>query len=85
MKFISAAIRPAVWCCCLANVSTQGRFVDADRARIYYEVEGTGDPLVLIHGWSLNLRMLDSQIADLSRQHQVVRIDRRGFWAVDRR
>jgi pimeloyl-ACP methyl ester carboxylesterase len=34
---------------------------------------------VLIHGWSLNLRMWDPQLDDLSRHYQVIRIDRRGF------
>ena len=29
----------------------QGYFNTADIAHLYYEVRGTGRPLVLIHGW----------------------------------
>lgn len=79
MKVASVLIGLAVSCCAIALASAQGRFVEAERARIYYEVDGKGDPIVLIHGWSLNLRMWDPQIEDLARQHQVIRIDRRGF------
>lgn len=78
MIFRLAAIGVA-WCCAIATASAQGRYVDAERARIYYEVDGTGDAIVLIHGWSLNLRMFDPQIEDLAREHRVVRVDRRGF------
>jgi 3-oxoadipate enol-lactonase len=46
---------------------------------IYYEVEGKGTPLVLIHGWSLNLRMWDQQTSELKRRFKVIRYDRRGF------
>lgn len=79
MKRRTIVIAAAMSCACLASAFAQGRFVDVDRARIYYEVAGTGEPLVLIHGWSLNLGMWDPQMADLSRQYQVIRIDRRGF------
>lgn len=61
------------------NLASQGHFVDVNGARIYYEVQGTGEPLVLIHGWSLNLRMWDLQVPQLARTFKVIRIDRRGF------
>ncbi|HLW58538.1 MAG TPA: alpha/beta hydrolase [bacterium] len=43
------------------------------------EVEGQGPPVVLIHGWTLNLRMWDRQMKALSRRFRVIRYDRRGF------
>jgi 3-oxoadipate enol-lactonase len=46
---------------------------------IYYEVHGTGRPLVLIHGWTLNSRMWDDQVGALADRYCVVRYDRRGF------
>ena len=46
---------------------------------IYYESEGRGTPLVLIHGWSLNLGMWDRQVSELKRGFRVIRYDRRGF------
>lgn len=44
----------------------------------YYEADGTGRPLVLIHGHTLNLRMWDSQVPSLVRDHRVIRYDVRG-------
>ena len=46
---------------------------------IYYEVVGTGTPVVLIHGWSLNLRVWDQQVPALKDHFRVIRYDRRGF------
>ncbi|UCF78426.1 MAG: alpha/beta hydrolase [Candidatus Eiseniibacteriota bacterium] len=50
-----------------------------DGVHISYEMEGEGPALVLIHGWSLNLKMWDDQVPAFSRRYQVVRYDRRGF------
>jgi len=61
------------------SLAAQGSFETADGARIAYEIQGEGHPLVLIHGWSLNLRMWDDQVPTFSNSHQVVRYDRRGF------
>lgn len=47
--------------------------------RLYYEVAGTGPPLVLVHGFPLDARMWDRQMDALTAQHQVIRYDMRGF------
>lgn len=62
-----------------AVATAQGRTVRINGESLYYEVAGKGVPLVLIHGWSLNLRMWDPQTAELSRHFRVIRYDRRGF------
>ena len=46
---------------------------------LYYEVSGSGHPLVLIHGFSLDTRMWDDQFETFARHYQVVRYDCRGF------
>lgn len=46
---------------------------------LYYELDGDGPPLILIHGWTLNLRMWDPQVEGLGRRFRVIRFDRRGF------
>ncbi|HTR68782.1 MAG TPA: alpha/beta fold hydrolase [Mycobacteriales bacterium] len=46
---------------------------------LYYEVEGDGVPVVLIHGLSLDTRMWDDQIPALRGIAQVIRYDARGF------
>jgi pimeloyl-ACP methyl ester carboxylesterase len=57
----------------------QGGVAAVNGENLHYEVSGNGTPLVLIHGWSLNLRMWDPQVAALSRRFRVIRYDRRGF------
>jgi pimeloyl-ACP methyl ester carboxylesterase len=54
-------------------------FLSANGALLYYEVEGDGPPLVLLHGWSLDLRMFDLQMTALTHDYGVIRMDRRGF------
>ena len=46
-----------------------------------YVVEGTGPPLVLIHGWAVNHRYWDGNVGELARHATVIRYDRRGFGA----
>jgi pimeloyl-ACP methyl ester carboxylesterase len=50
---------------------------------IYYEDHGAGQPVVLIHGYTLSGRAWDKQIpALLEAGHRVITYDRRGFgWA----
>jgi 3-oxoadipate enol-lactonase len=54
-------------------------FLEGDGARIYYEVEGDGHPLLLIHGGLGDLRMWDGQVPAFAEQYQVIRYDTRGF------
>src|SRR5215211_7057477 len=62
-----------------ATGAAQGRVATINGETLNYEVSGVGAPLVLIHGWSLNLRMWDPQVASLSGRFRVIRYDRRGF------
>ena len=46
---------------------------------LYYEITSDGQPLVLVNGSSLDLRMWDEQIESFSTQFQVIRYDLRGI------
>jgi pimeloyl-ACP methyl ester carboxylesterase len=47
---------------------------------LYYEVQGTGAPVVLIHGWPLDSRSWEKQITALVEAgYQAITYDRRGF------
>jgi non-heme chloroperoxidase len=49
---------------------------------LYYEDHGTGQPVVLIHGWPLNGAAWERQAAALlAAGHRVITYDRRGFGA----
>jgi pimeloyl-ACP methyl ester carboxylesterase len=51
---------------------------------MYYEVSGTGQPVLLIHAGIADCRMWDEQVSSLSRRHMVVRCDMRGFGGTPR-
>lgn len=63
----------------VSTAHAQGQYATINGARIYYEVEGKGHPLVLIHGWPMSARMWDRQADVLARDFMVIRYDRRGF------
>ena len=54
-------------------------FLAVDGGNLYYEVEGTGEALVLIHGGLGSLRMWDGQAQALAGSYRVIRCDLRGF------
>jgi pimeloyl-ACP methyl ester carboxylesterase len=78
-KSAAAAI---LWCglgLACASGAPAGGTLDVGDARIEYTVAGRGPAVVLIHGWALNLREWDDQIAALAPHLRVVAYDRRGY------
>jgi len=57
----------------------QAGFIDAPGARLYYEAEGDGPALTLIHAGVAHLRMWDEQVAAWRDRLRVIRYDTRGF------
>lgn len=57
--------------------------LEANGARIKYEVDGSGEPVVLIHAGVANLRMWDEQVEALRDTYRVIRYDTRGFGATE--
>jgi 3-oxoadipate enol-lactonase len=54
-------------------------YAEVNGARLYYELAGSGAPLVFIHGFGLDRRMWDAQFSFFARRRQVLRYDLRGF------
>jgi len=54
-------------------------YIHIDDAKIYYEVFGQGEPILLIHAGITDSRMWDFQVRDLAKEFMVVRFDQRGF------
>lgn len=46
--------------------------------KLYYEIYGTGDPLILLHGGLANIEYFGNQIPAFAREFQVIAIDSRG-------
>jgi pimeloyl-ACP methyl ester carboxylesterase len=58
-------------------------FVALNGTDFYYEVAGSGSPLVLIHAGICDSRMWDAQFADFAKHFQVIRYDMRGYGQTD--
>ena len=58
--------------------ATRG-YLERGPDRIYFEATGHGEPVVLIPGFTLDLRMWEPQVEPLARSYRVVRYDVRGF------
>lgn len=54
-------------------------FVDTNGAKLYYEVDGRGHPLVLVHAGIANLRMWDPEVPAFAEHYRVIRYDTRGW------
>ncbi len=52
--------------------------------KLYYEVNGTGQPLVLIHGLGSSTRDWEVQVREFSKTYQVVAFDLRGHGRSDK-
>ena len=60
-------------------MSTLNGTLETNGAQIAFEVEGTGEPVVLIHAGVADLRMWDDQVAALRDSYRLIRYDTRGF------
>jgi 3-oxoadipate enol-lactonase len=63
----------------MPSAAPETGFLDVSGGRLYYEVEGSGPPLLLIHGGLGSLRMWDGQVAAFAPHYQVIRFDTRGY------
>ena len=63
----------------LAATGRTGRIAVSGGGNVYYEEQGQGEPVILLHGHSLDLRMWDSQWRALSRRYRAMRMDFRGY------
>ncbi len=57
----------------------QGQTVNVNGANIFYQVSGSGTPLILIHGFPLSGQLFQGQLAGLSQRFEVITPDLRGF------
>jgi pimeloyl-ACP methyl ester carboxylesterase len=67
-----------------ARASLQGmtnvdRYFTCDGARLRFRDGGSGPPVLMVHGWTLDLEMWEPQVAGLRDSFRIIRFDRRGF------
>lgn len=61
-----------------------GGYFNSDGVRIYYAVEGNGEPVVLIHGWAVDSSMWGAVATTLAPQFRVITLDCRGHGKSDK-
>src|SRR5688500_2905589 len=62
----------------VAHAQAVGNRVNVNGMRMYYEVAGTGDPLVVLHGAYMNIPTMGAIIPRLARTHKVYAVELQG-------
>jgi pimeloyl-ACP methyl ester carboxylesterase len=62
----------------LANAQAVGHRVNVNGMRMYYEVSGSGDPLVVLHGAYMNIPSMGAIIPKLAQTHRVYAVELQG-------
>jgi 3-oxoadipate enol-lactonase len=57
----------------------QSATAEVNGTKLYYEMSGSGSPILFLHGYTLDRRMWSRQVEALARSHRVVAYDARGF------
>jgi pimeloyl-ACP methyl ester carboxylesterase len=55
-----------------------GKLIKINGVNLYYEIYGTGEPILLIHGNSTGIKGWSAQIAHFSKNYRVIAVDCRG-------
>jgi pimeloyl-ACP methyl ester carboxylesterase len=58
-----------------ADAQTAGRRVDVNGMQMYYEVSGSGEPLIVLHGAYMNIPSMGAIIPLLARTHRVYAVE----------
>jgi 3-oxoadipate enol-lactonase len=64
-------------------MTSDAGILETNGARIHYEVEGDGQPVLLIHGGLGSLRMWDGVVPSFHDRFRMIRYDTRGFGETD--
>src|SRR4029453_13945496 len=57
--------------------SAAGHTFNHDGVKLYYEVYGSGEPLLLVHGNGGSIAAFGAQIADFRKRYKVIAMDSR--------
>jgi pimeloyl-ACP methyl ester carboxylesterase len=61
-----------------AKEAAQMGTVDNNGVKVYFEIHGSGEPLVLLHGGFGAIEMFGANLAELAKHHRVIGIDLQG-------
>jgi pimeloyl-ACP methyl ester carboxylesterase len=58
--------------------TAEGKRVDIDGMKLYYEVSGTGDPMIVLHGSYMNIPSMGAIVPKLAENHKVYALELQG-------
>ena len=61
-----------------------GKFVEVEGLRIHYREQGTGDPILLLHGWPTSFYLYRNMLEPLSEGSRAIALDLPGFGRSDK-
>ena len=61
------------------DVQVKSGYVKVPEGSLYYEEAGTGEPLIFIHGHSLDRRLWNEQFFKFAKHYRAIRYDLRGY------
>jgi len=85
-RFLAAAGAVALAGCAGLPATSPARasgLASVNGTRLYYETAGAGEPVVLLHAFTLDARMWDEHFDALAARYRVIRYDARGFGRSD--
>ena len=62
----------------MANTSPQTGYAPVNGLRMYYEIYGTGQPLVLLHGAYMTIDAMGGVVPELAKSRQVIAVELQG-------
>jgi len=62
----------------MASTATQTGHAPAGELEMYYEIHGSGEPLLLLHGAYMTIEMLDTILSPLAGTRQVIAVEQQG-------
>ena len=78
-KFLMTVIAFCISLFMLLAQDVTENYINVSQGKLYYEDAGTGEPVIFIHGHSLDTRMWDAQFFPFSEHYRVIRYDARGY------
>lgn len=62
----------------VASAQSTGNYASVNGMKMYYEVSGTGDPLIVLHGAYMNIPSMGEIIPKLAKAHKVYALELQG-------
>jgi pimeloyl-ACP methyl ester carboxylesterase len=62
----------------LGSNSATGKYATINGIKLYYEIYGSGEPLLLLHGNNESMSSFEGQVKEFSAKYKVIALDSRG-------